>query len=432
MTVCICVFNAEKKCIKVKDEESTQLSAEQNPCGRKASKDFFNSNEVVHASEKAQNTPVKKCIATDTVMTNTDAIIVAKQKFTASYSSPGTPSEVSQLTGDTVGLTREETALNKQHFNEPATSGGSNSDRNRDNVTDELPQMSSNAVLGSKCQCRVCDRKFQYECRLKRHMEIHTRDKLYSCTFCDKRLRTKYEHKMHELCHKGQLPQCPVCGGRYVALEKHLLIHSTDSYKHVCFVCKKAFRQASNLKSHMLVHTDVKAYTCQDCGREYKTSTYLKLHIRSAHLQQKNHVCSFCGKRFAHRVSLKAHIPVHTDEKPYHCETCDKSFKTRANLAAHQTVHSSEKHFICSTCGKCFRRDCALKRHNLIHSGEQPYECSMCKMRFNQSCSMQRHMLTHTGEQPYSCSDCGTRFTQSGGLASHRLRHCPNLKNSHS
>jgi len=310
-------------------------------------------------------------------------------------------------------------------------------------------------------QCDICGKKYRFPRDLKKHMELHTGEKQFTCSFCGKMHRfpndlkihimrihtgekpfgcsfcgkkfvTSHQCNMHERGHKGQLPECPVCGGRYLRLHAHMLIHSENNYKHICSVCKKAFWRSDHLRKHMLVHTGEKPYTCNDCGGHFRTGSHLKTHM-AVHIKERNYgPCNICGKMFSSSIYLKSHMHTHSEERPYHCDTCGKAFKLKITLKAHQVGHSSEKRFVCSTCGKQFRQDAALRRHKLIHTGEQPYECSACGMRFNQSSSMKRHMLVHTGEKPYSCSDCGERFTQSGGLNGHRRRHCPVSKNSQS
>ena len=297
-----------------------------------------------------------------------------------------------------------------------------------DDKLDGVAEMTRDAPVDDRPQCSVCGRRFVCQRSLNKHMTIHTGEKPYKCSFCNKKYRDCHQLTLHELGHKGLLPQCNVCGGRYVKLSAHMLTHSTDNFVHVCSICNKAFRLAGRLRKHMLTHSGERPYTCADCGGLFRCSSHLKTHMLT-HTKVKNHVCSVCGKTFAQNVQLKTHMRRHGGEKTYCCETCGKAFMLQSGLARHRTIHTSEKPFSCGTCGKQFRADTALWRHKMIHSGEQPYECSVCGMKFNQSCSMKRHMLVHTGEKPYSCSDCGERFTQSGGLASHRRRHCHVIKN---
>jgi len=273
-----------------------------------------------------------------------------------------------------------------------------------------------------KFECSICAKKFDRQCKLQIHLDMHDGKIPFKCRFCDKKFTTGWHCRKHEQRHTGDLPQCKVCGGRFVSLEKHMLVHSEVREKHVCSECGKDFTRERYLLRHMQLHSG-DCYTCQDCGRNFRTFRYLIKHSLAVHAKEKNHVCSNCGKTFATKTCLNAHMYVHSNERPFHCEICGQSFKQKLTLNAHLTTHLSEKRFTCDTCGKQFRRQGVLQRHELIHSGVQPYECSVCEMKFNQSCSVTRHMLTHTGEKPYSCDICGERFTQSGGLCSHRRKH---------
>jgi len=354
--------------------------------------------------------------------------------------------EVTELTND---ADTGSVVVNKHHVVEASTNHGSLRADDGENAPCQIPEMPHSATDGERRQCTVCGKWFvksylkthmgihsgnRHQCTvcgkwlakyyLKTHVLIHSGKKPYSCSFCDMKFRLKEMLKMHELGHKGELPPCDLCGGRFVNLNTHVRnVHSGANYKYTCSVCKKGFRIQAKLKRHMSSHSEERPYTCQDCGGSYRDLEYLKKHM-AIHTKEKNHACVVCGKKFLHSGAMNIHMRTHTGEKPYRCETCGKTFRTSALISTHRKMHTLEKPYICTTCGKGFGQSVSLRRHELIHSGVQPYECSECGLWFNQSSSMQRHVVTHTGEKPYSCTDCGQRFTQSGGLASHRRRHC--------
>jgi len=338
--------------------------------------------------------------------------------------------EVSELADDSARRNKHSVSVKKHRTIEASSSRGTSRSDDGENMPQKIPHKSRNSLTHPKKHpCTVCGMKFRFPKDVRRHMRIHTGEKPFSCSFCDRKFREKYHLDTHVLRHNNSLPQCDLCGGRFVALQKHMLTHSDASYKHTCAVCQKRFRTRYKLTEHMYTHSDERPFTCWECGGHYRSSTHLKKHM-AVHTQVKNHVCNICGKKFSQHAGLNQHMRLHNGEKPFHCETCGKTFSQRVQLTYHLRTHTKDKPFICGTCGKGFIQPTALSRHELVHSGVQPYECSVCGMRFNQSSSMQRHMLTHTGEKPYSCSDCGQRFSQSGALATHRRRHCPAKQHS--
>ena len=447
------------------EEEFIQLSSTYDPFDGKDSVSYLQS-EPPRTSQVAESFNVKNVLSNNSVEAkniHSDHSIGAsveqgiarsiKSQVKSSQVVEYVPSEVLDLNNDAAEPKKcvPTSFVNKEHTVGTNTSQGLNRSDDGENTAREIPVFSHSTVAynaypctvcgfklyhekyleehmrfhtGEKLECSVCGKKFLRQRYLDRHVGIHTGEKPYECSFCDKKFRLKEELTVHKLRHTGDLPQCQVCGGRFVALQKHMLTHSDVRYNsYFCSVCQKGFRMQCHLNKHMMTHTDERPYTCQDCGGRFRCFTHLKTHMAS-HTKEKKHTCHVCGKMFLQRGAVYSHMRTHTGDKPYDCETCGQKFRQASQLAAHRATHSSEKSFICTTCGKGFRLRGHLSRHELIHSGVQPYECSVCGLKFNQSCSVQRHMLTHTGEKPYVCSDCGLRFTQSGGLCSHRRLHC--------
>ena len=66
--------------------------------------------------------------------------------------------------------------------------------------------------------------------------------------------------------------------------------------------CTKQFSKQTNLKSHARIHNTERSFVCNDCGSAFRRSHDLKRHQRSLHTDVKPYGCQRCGKRFSRMV----------------------------------------------------------------------------------------------------------------------------------
>ena len=66
-------------------------------------------------------------------------------------------------------------------------------------------------------------------------------------------------------------------------------------------------------------------------------SLFLLLFI---YFQESPHKCATCGKTFNQRSNLKTHLLTHTDVKPYNCDVCTKVFRRNCDLKRHVQAHT--------------------------------------------------------------------------------------------
>ncbi|XP_044052185.1 zinc finger protein 91-like [Siniperca chuatsi] len=116
-------------------------------------------------------------------------------------------------------------------------------------------------------------------------------------------------------------------------------------------------------------------------------------HVRTG---TKQYMCTICGKGFKISADLKLHVKIHTGEKPYRCTYCEKEFAFSSSVSRHLRVHTGEKPYECRVCGKRFNVSTTLKVHYRIHTGEKPYKCKTCERAFTTCSNLKKHMALHT------------------------------------
>ncbi|KAJ1359218.1 hypothetical protein KIN20_017904 [Parelaphostrongylus tenuis] len=138
--------------------------------------------------------------------------------------------------------------------------------------------------------------------------------------------------------------------------------------KH-CVECDKVFPFNFQLQKHVaVVHRKVREHACDECDREFASLSGLYRHKQINHRNQL-YMCPYEGcdhPGYKCCQGLRSHIrSVHTKVRPYVCETCGKGFLTSNRMKMHSLTHSSDSLFRCK-CGVKYRQKCSLDKHQRL------------------------------------------------------------------
>ena len=223
--------------------------------------------------------------------------------------------------------------------------------------------------LERKYLCTVCNKAFDRNTSLTRHLLTHTREKPFKCQLCDKAFSQNAHLKRHILIHIGQ-----------------------KSYQ--CNKCGKMFIEKGGLARHEATHSTEKPWVCNQCGKAFVLNEYLQRHL-FLHTGQKPYQCNECGRLFADGSSWRAHKLTHNKEKKYKCPICSKMLKCKRNFKKHVAAHEEDKELkhICDVCDQRFPNKKLLKQHS--KKNRKHHRCSVCRKPLKTSDKFIAHMATH-------------------------------------
>ncbi|MBN3324870.1 ZB16A protein, partial [Atractosteus spatula] len=249
------------------------------------------------------------------------------------------------------------------------------------------------------------------------------------CNVCGAELPDNDAVEQHRNLHSGmKIYGCELCGKRFLdslRLRMHLLSHSAGAKVFVCDQCGAQFSTEDALEAHRQTHTGADmAIFCLLCGKRFQTQTALQQHME-VHAGVRSYICSECNRTFPSHTALKRHLRSHTGDHPFECEFCGSCFRDESTLKGHKRIHTGEKPYECNGCGKKFSLKHQLETHYRVHTGEKPFECKLCHQRSRDYSAMIKHLRTHNGASPYQCTICLEYCPSLSAMQKHMKGHKP-------
>ncbi|KAJ9585836.1 hypothetical protein L9F63_020538 [Diploptera punctata] len=330
-----------------------------------------------------------------------------------------------------------------------------------------------------KPKCEICNKTFTGPYELKRHMNLHTRDKAFRCVYCTKLFfrdtslagHIRKYHKQIE--DNPRFIKCKVC---FIAfLDEESLKKHKEENPYSCNSCNKHYTTGHSFKAHMNKHSSGKSYQCEFCNASFFMADDLRTHARkchksgqlkdesqaseqdgnqnngcgddneSANVESKiktdnidngyeNVQCDVCNEMFNSNSELQTH---NTNSTQYGCKICRKHFKSFISLKLHMNMHSKKTVYQCEYCTKPYLIMSSLRTHiRTQHPGQvqitdnriTSYFCHICDQKFPLYKDLVTHMHTHKGNKPFKCDQCDRQFSVSIHLEVHKKRRHNNVK----
>ena len=189
--------------------------------------------------------------------------------------------------------------------------------------------------------CDSCGECFTSVENLVKHIEKEHEEDVKDCPRCNDRLQgeTLSEHmsNVHGVSNQRVVldtdHQCPVCRENFVsnlAVKRHIKRAHGNEAKVECPECSA---MVSDLNTHLKSHQE-KKFSCDTCGKKYRTKFDLKTHTNAVHLKVLE-TCPHCNRQTA---NLNKHIyGNHTNQ--FSCNVCEKVFARQTQLNYHMKAH---------------------------------------------------------------------------------------------
>uniref|UniRef100_A0A1I8Q805 Protein krueppel n=1 Tax=Stomoxys calcitrans TaxID=35570 RepID=A0A1I8Q805_STOCA len=270
----------------------------------------------------------------------------------------------------------------------------------------------------TRFQCLQCLERFPSRYRLLQHEKEHPNGQGFQCKICNRQYeKAHYLRKHMENCDADQSRlQCNICNmtfSRADAVKRHQrTVHPTGEQapnslnkKWHCKLCGKSFRSQVVFETHKIQQS------CTRPGRGELANISVPPDLIMLCPDQR-YKCAVCNRKFKNISILRTHFLIHKDIKPFPCTKCPKRFRTRYAVINHERIHNGERPYVCEVCNQGFRQITHMKHHLMTkHNLDKPVKCPECKEGFITKWKLREHLRKeHYTIKAFKCAECPEEF----------------------
>lgn len=211
-----------------------------------------------------------------------------------------------------------------------------------------------------------------------------------------------------------------------------------------CRFCDEIFTSFDHYKIHLRSAHNDQRFICKTCGKLFKLRGSLLVHERVVHNPngQGTFHCSICNRKFNNKYRRDIHEKSHGAKDEFHptvgekltCVKCNLDFNDRGSYDIHVAGHR----FHCQVCSQGFETNSELVLHSVSHIRQSRGDpdamlpivpltpgvtCSQCSKVFPTEIQLTQHMRLHTGGRHWECKVCQKSFTTKYFLKKHNRLH---------
>lgn len=168
-------------------------------------------------------------------------------------------------------------------------------------------------------RCNLCNKGYMDRKTIKNHMKKeHATKLLHCCPTCGESFNDVIKFQKHKKSHPELMVyQCSICnfsGSNPLMYNKHMLVHGQEKTFN-CVPCGSEFTDPFKYTGHLKKHrTDENfdSYQCCFCSHVLPTYDQFIKHEHT-HVQSKRHTCTVCMKQFRYPSNLREHMLIHSD-----------------------------------------------------------------------------------------------------------------------